>query len=57
MELDAAAERAYLFEHAWRQTLKKFYVETMHGVDWAGDEGRVRPLPARTSTTTATSPS
>jgi len=36
MELDAAAERAYLFEHAWRQTLKKFYVEDMHGVDWAG---------------------
>ncbi|MGV8040456.1 MAG: S41 family peptidase [Thermoanaerobaculaceae bacterium] len=36
MRLDAAAEREYLFEHAWRQTLKKFYVEDMHGVDWAG---------------------
>ena len=36
MDLDARAERAYFFEHAWRQTLKKFYVETMHGVDWAG---------------------
>lgn len=35
LDLDASAERAYLFEHAWRQTLKKFYVETMHGVDWA----------------------
>ena len=23
-----------LFEHAWRQTWKKFYVDTMHGVDW-----------------------
>jgi tricorn protease len=34
MELDAAAERAYFFEHAWRQTKKKFYVEDMHGVDW-----------------------
>jgi Tol biopolymer transport system component/C-terminal processing protease CtpA/Prc len=34
MELDAAAERAYLFEHAWRQTKKKFYVEDMNGVDW-----------------------
>ncbi len=34
MELDAAAERAYFFEHAWRQTQKKFYVEDMHGVDW-----------------------
>ena len=29
----------------------------MHGVDWAGDEGGLRPLPALTSTTTATSPS
>lgn len=35
MELNAAAERAHLFEHAWRQTAKKFYVETLHGVDWA----------------------
>lgn len=35
LELDAAGERAYFFEHAWRQTGKKFYVETMHGVDWA----------------------
>jgi Tol biopolymer transport system component/C-terminal processing protease CtpA/Prc len=34
MELDAAAERAYLFEHAWRQTREKFYVEDMGGVDW-----------------------
>lgn len=34
MELDSAAERAYLYEHVWRQTKEKFYVETMHGVDW-----------------------
>ncbi len=34
MELDPVAERAYFFEHAWRQTKKKFYVEDMHGVDW-----------------------
>jgi Tol biopolymer transport system component/C-terminal processing protease CtpA/Prc len=34
MELDAAAERAYLFEHAWRQTREKFYDENLHGVDW-----------------------
>jgi Tol biopolymer transport system component/C-terminal processing protease CtpA/Prc len=34
MELDAAAEREYFFEHAWRQTREKFYVEDMHGVDW-----------------------
>jgi tricorn protease len=34
MELDAAAEKAYMFEHAWRQTREKFYVEDMQGVDW-----------------------
>jgi len=34
MELDASAERDYFFEHAWRQTKKKFYVEDMHNVDW-----------------------
>lgn len=36
MELDAEAERAYLFEHVWRQTLKKFHDVDMHGADWAG---------------------
>jgi tricorn protease len=34
MRLDRAAERAYFFEHAWRQTREKFYVEDMNGVDW-----------------------
>jgi C-terminal processing protease CtpA/Prc len=34
MDLDAEAERAYLFEHVWRQTLKKFHDIDMHGVDW-----------------------
>jgi tricorn protease len=34
LELDAAAERAYLFEHIWRQTKEKFLVKDMHGVDW-----------------------
>lgn len=47
MRLDAAAERAYLFEHAWRQTGKKFYVEDMHGVDWLGmKQAYARFLPA-----------
>ncbi len=36
LEWQAAAERDYLFEHVWRQTQKKFYVETLHGVDWTG---------------------
>jgi Tol biopolymer transport system component/C-terminal processing protease CtpA/Prc len=34
VELRAAEEREALFEHAWRQTQKKFYVEDLHGVDW-----------------------
>ncbi|MBN2432559.1 MAG: PD40 domain-containing protein [Acidobacteria bacterium] len=34
MALRPAQERAYIFEHAWRQVLKKFYVEDLHGVDW-----------------------
>ena len=34
MELKPAAEREYMFEHAWRQTREKFYLEDMHGVDW-----------------------
>ena len=32
--LNAAAERAYIFEHAWRQVKKKFYDPKLHGVDW-----------------------
>lgn len=35
MEWNQQAEFEYIFEHAWRQTLKKFYVEDMHSVDWA----------------------
>jgi len=34
MYLNTASEREYMFEHVWRQMLKKFYVEDMHGVDW-----------------------
>ena len=34
MNLDRAAERAYIYEHAWRQTKEKFYVSNMHNVDW-----------------------
>jgi tricorn protease len=46
MDLNAAAERAYMFEHAWRQTLKKFLDVKMHGVDWqAMKAAYVRFLP------------
>lgn len=34
MNLNVDAERAYMFEHAWRQFKEKFYVKDMQGVDW-----------------------
>lgn len=34
MMFDPAGERAYIFDHTWRQVQKKFYVEDLHGVDW-----------------------
>ena len=34
IELNQQKEFEYIFNHAWRQTLKKFYVKDMHGVDW-----------------------
>lgn len=34
MTLNEAAERAYLFEHIWRQVKKKFYRVDLQGVDW-----------------------
>lgn len=47
MDLDADAERAYMFEHVWRQTLKKFHDPGMHGVDWvAMKKAYARFLPA-----------
>ena len=35
MDIEGDAEREHLFEHVWRQTLKKFYRPDMQGVDWA----------------------
>ncbi len=34
MLLNERAERAYLFEHVWRQVKKKFYRVDLQGVDW-----------------------
>jgi Tol biopolymer transport system component/C-terminal processing protease CtpA/Prc len=34
MVLNEGKERAYLFEHVWRQVLKKFYRVDLQGVDW-----------------------
>ena len=35
MEMDLAAERAYMFDKVRRQEAKRFYDKNMHGVDWA----------------------
>ncbi|MET0517562.1 MAG: S41 family peptidase [Burkholderiaceae bacterium] len=35
LRIDHAAERAQMFDHAWRQTQEKLYVKDMGGVDWA----------------------
>jgi C-terminal processing protease CtpA/Prc len=34
MQLDPSAERAYIFDHAWRQVTKKFYRVDLQGVKW-----------------------
>jgi tricorn protease len=34
MVLNAAGEREYIFNHAWRQVKKKFYDPKLHGADW-----------------------
>jgi Tol biopolymer transport system component/C-terminal processing protease CtpA/Prc len=34
MLLNPAAERQYIFDHAWRQFKQKFYLTEMQGVDW-----------------------
>lgn len=34
MVLKAGQERAYIFDHAWRQVSKKFYDPDIHGINW-----------------------
>ena len=34
MALKDAEEKAYIFDHAWRQLKEKFYVVDLQGVDW-----------------------
>lgn len=33
-EYQPEEERAYIFDHTWRQIKDKFYVQDLHGVDW-----------------------
>ena len=34
MQLNLSAERAYMFDHAWKQVVKKFYRVDLQGVRW-----------------------
>lgn len=34
MKLNYMEEKSYIFHHAWRQVVKKFYLKDLHGVDW-----------------------
>lgn len=34
MNLNAAGEREYIYEHAWRQVVKKFYDPKLQGTNW-----------------------
>ncbi|MBR5963874.1 MAG: PD40 domain-containing protein [Bacteroidaceae bacterium] len=46
MKIDHAAEREYMFDFVRREEQKRFYTETMHGVDWdAMSEAYRRFLP------------
>ena len=43
MVIDGAAERAYIFDHAWRQVQRKFYEPKLHGADWEGLRKEYQP--------------
>ena len=36
MKMNLADERTYMFNHVYKQEKRRFYTETMHGVDWDG---------------------
>ncbi|MEM8884538.1 MAG: S41 family peptidase [Planctomycetota bacterium] len=50
MEIDAPAERAYIFEHAWRQVKRKFYRADLHGAPWEKLRKDYEPLLAHVHT-------
>ena len=54
MNLDVAAERAFMFEHVWRRTKQTFYTANLHGTKW--DELKADyEATCRTSATTTSS--
>lgn len=44
MRLRADVERAYFFDHVWRQVNDKFYDPAFHGVDWDAARAAYEPL-------------
>ncbi len=44
MLLKRGEERAYIFEHSWRQVREKFYVPDLQGVDWDFYKKEYAPL-------------
>lgn len=50
MDLKPVDERAYMFEHGWRQIKDKFYNPDFHGIDWdAMKEAYASKLPSITN--------
>ena len=50
MTLRSMEERAYMFEHGWRQIKDKFYKRDFHGIDWdAMKEAYAAKLPSITN--------
>ncbi|MEM8736620.1 MAG: S41 family peptidase, partial [Planctomycetota bacterium] len=50
MTLKPVEERAYMFEHGWRQINDKFYKRDFHGIDWdAMKEAYAAKLPSITN--------
>ena len=44
VSIDLAAERAQMFDDAWRTMKYRFYDPAMHGKDWDGARAKYRPL-------------
>lgn len=44
IQLDRVGERAYMFNHVYLQELKRFYVTSLHGVDWAAVKKAYEPM-------------
>jgi tricorn protease len=50
MEIDRAAQRAFVFEEAWRSLGAEFYDPNHHGIDWRAAHDKFRPWALAAST-------